>query len=67
MKRAEQVLDARDFDPGLVDGVYDQATADAITAFQEANGLSVTGLPNQQTLFALFVRNSGAGESAGSE
>jgi len=38
------------YDPGPVDGVYGQQTADAISQFQHANRLPVTGEPSPQLL-----------------
>ena len=38
------------FNPGPVDGVYGQQTADAISQFQHANRLPVTGQPSPQLL-----------------
>jgi hypothetical protein len=52
----ERRLAEEGFDPGASDGGFDDATARAVEAFQADRGLEVTGLPDQQTLFALFVR-----------
>lgn|GEM_PF-311500 len=41
------------FFEGLIDGVYDNITARAVTAFQHANGLSSTGVIDLLTLQAL--------------
>jgi hypothetical protein len=38
------------FNPGPVDGVYGRQTADAISQFQHANRLPVTGQPSPQLL-----------------
>jgi peptidoglycan hydrolase-like protein with peptidoglycan-binding domain len=38
------------FNPGPVDGVYGQQTANAISQFQQANRLPVTGQPSPQLL-----------------
>lgn len=46
------------FDPGEPNGVYTDQTATALEAFQTSRGLTVTGLPDQKTLFALFVQTT---------
>jgi peptidoglycan hydrolase-like protein with peptidoglycan-binding domain len=46
----EQLLDRLSFPPGKVDGVFDQDTAKAIEAYQQAAGLSVDGQPSTALL-----------------
>lgn len=41
---------------GAADQTFDEATAQALTAFQTERGFSVTGLPDQQTLFELLMK-----------
>ena len=41
---------------GDVDASFGEDTADALERFQEDRGLRVTGVPNQETFFALFMR-----------
>lgn len=54
LRRTQAVLSESDLYTGGVDGAYGPQTRAAITAFQEANGLEPTGLPDQRTLLALF-------------
>ena len=50
---------------GPPNGVYDQATFSAMSAFQIRSGLGATGMPTADTLKALGVRkNSGLGVSS---
>lgn len=51
----ERRLAEKGFDPGTADGDFTDRTAAALADFQTARGLEPTGLPDQQTLFALFV------------
>lgn len=46
-------LHAHNFNPGVVDGIWGRNTANALVAFQGANGLPQNGQPNQATLNAL--------------
>jgi hypothetical protein len=46
----EQLLDRLSFPPGKVDGVFDQDTARAIEAYQQAAGLTVDGQPSAALL-----------------
>ncbi|EEE44524.2 peptidoglycan-binding domain-containing protein [Roseibium alexandrii] len=43
-------LAAKGYDPGAVDGRMGPGTAQAISAYQQANGLLVTGQPSQALL-----------------
>lgn len=49
----EQLLLNQRYDPGSVDGVFDQDTAYGLTAFQKIQGLPPTGQPTAETLAAL--------------
>ena len=62
VQRAEEALAERGFDPGPADGTFDDATADALAAFQRDEGIPVTRLPDQQTLFALLLKGDAAPE-----
>ncbi|MGB3405619.1 MAG: peptidoglycan-binding protein [Microcoleaceae cyanobacterium] len=48
---------------GSVDGVYSQATADAVTAFQKAAGVNTSGIVDQQTWNRLFPPSQTVEES----
>ncbi|MEM9437021.1 MAG: peptidoglycan-binding domain-containing protein [Pseudomonadota bacterium] len=54
--RVKQRLSENGFDPGGLDHQFTDQTRTAIEAFQASKGIAVTGLPDQQTLFLLFVR-----------
>lgn len=54
MLRAQQSLKQQGVYPGALDGNYGQAMHTALNAFQEKNGIKVTGLPDQETLFRLL-------------
>ena len=41
-------------DPGVIDGVFDRQTREAIRAFQEASGLTPTGYMDQLTMLKLL-------------
>jgi hypothetical protein len=58
--RLQRRLADEGFDPITRNGTLDQATLDALTAFQADRGMPETGLPDQNTLFALFVQNKSA-------
>jgi hypothetical protein len=60
LRVAKQRLKAEGFDPGSEDGVFSDQTDTALRAFQTARGLQVTGMPDQQTLFQLFLKPSGS-------
>ena len=54
MRRAQQNLAERGFYESAVDGLYGKASRDAFEAFQRDKGITVTGLPDQETLYRLF-------------
>jgi len=49
----QRALNERGCNAGPVDGIIGPKTRGAIRAYQENEGLAVTGLPNQETLLAL--------------
>ncbi len=59
--RVEAVLAQEGFEPGEIDGQFDEASAQAVRAFQAEQSITVSGVPDQKTLFALFVRNASQG------
>jgi hypothetical protein len=54
LKRAQQALAEAGFYDGGIDGAYGPRTRDAFKAFQAAEGLEQTGLPDQVTLLRLL-------------
>jgi hypothetical protein len=54
MARVQDALKAAGFYAGGVDGQFGPQSQEALTAFQTAKGLEVTGLPDQRTLMALL-------------
>ncbi len=56
VRRIQQRLtDARLFS-ATISGEFDQTTSDALMAWQRANDLEPSGVPDQQTLHAMFRR-----------
>jgi peptidoglycan hydrolase-like protein with peptidoglycan-binding domain len=53
IRETERVLQAQGFKPGAVDGVMDQDTVNAIRAFQQREGLRMTGVLNPVTIARL--------------
>jgi len=53
VKRIQGQLRNCGYDPGPIDGVYGDRTADAVTSLQRQKGLEVTGVLNQPTLDTL--------------
>ncbi len=54
LRRLQQSLADLGHYGGAIDGIYGPVTRKAIEAFQEANDLKMTGLPDQRTLYILF-------------
>ena len=55
IKAIQSALSAKGFDPGDIDGEYGDDTASAVSAFQQANGLTVDGEVGPETAAALGV------------
>lgn len=53
VQEMQRLLAERGYDPGDADGYIGEDTREAISDFQRAEGLSVTGNPNEETLRAL--------------
>ncbi len=61
VRLSQATLRALDFDPGAIDGLWGQATARAISEFQNGNQLSESGELDEATCAALdSARQSGA-------
>lgn len=59
----QQNLNSKGFDAGSVDGVFGKNTRNALTNFQKAQNLEVTGELNQETLSALGVSIEGEAQA----
>lgn len=49
MREMQQLLAEQGYDPGPIDGFMGPRTASALKAYQEANGLAATGIPDSET------------------
>jgi peptidoglycan hydrolase-like protein with peptidoglycan-binding domain len=58
VKRAEEALVKKGFNPGAVDGVIDGRTQQALRDFQRMNNLRVTGLLDHETADKLGIKLS---------
>jgi peptidoglycan hydrolase-like protein with peptidoglycan-binding domain len=58
---AESQLKVAGYDPGPVDGIYDEQTASAVRKYQAANGIPVSGLLDEPTRTALMPGHDNAG------
>ncbi len=54
IRRIQQALAHKGFDPGIIDGVWGRRTEGAVRAFQAANGLAVDGIVGKNTRLSLF-------------
>ena len=64
VKKVQQALKNLNYDIGKtgVDGILGSATEDAIKAFQEAKGLKITGVVDEETIAALEKASGSAGK-----
>jgi hypothetical protein len=60
----QQSLDNRGYDPGSIDGIIGQQTANAIRKFQQDNSLRVTGTATNETLTRLGLNTYDANGSS---
>ena len=63
MKLTQERLRALGYVPGPIDGIMGSGTAGALRAFQEQQGLRVTGRANPETLAALGIEDRRAGQN----
>jgi peptidoglycan hydrolase-like protein with peptidoglycan-binding domain len=59
VKQAEQTLKKKGYDPGAIDGVMDSQLHQALSEFQRANRLPVTGNLDDQTARMLGIKLAG--------
>jgi peptidoglycan hydrolase-like protein with peptidoglycan-binding domain len=55
MRKVEEALQAKGFDPGPINGQMDAQTQQALRAYQTKNGLAVTGMADPATAESLGV------------
>ena len=65
VRTLQEKLKQAGYDPGPVDGMFGGATARALRAFQEANGLPVTGQVDADLLVQLFSAVEGRASNGG--
>ena len=66
VKQAQEKLSALGKDVGSADGQMNSKTQQALSDFQQENGLQPTGQLDQQTLAALDLNQSGSAATGGS-
>lgn len=66
IKKVQEALKQKGYDPGASDGVMGSSTQDALRKFQSASGLKATGTLDAETAAALGVSPSGASGRSGS-
>ena len=67
MKKVEEALKAKGYDPGKIDGVVDDANRAAIRSFQKDKTLPITGTVDSRTAQELGVRIAKASDRAGTK
>lgn len=65
VRRIQQALKDKGFDPGKVDGIWGRNTITAVKQFQAQQGLEVDGVVGPQTTAALFAGTPSAPSTAG--
>ena len=55
MRRTQEILTEKGYDPGPVDGLWGERTETAVRAFQRDKGLTADGVLGPVTLDALFA------------
>ena len=56
IRKLEQALQAKGYNPGPVDGIMDKQTQDALREFQKKNNLAVTGNVDKETATKLGIQ-----------
>jgi len=59
VRRAQQALQTKGFDPGPIDGIIGPRTEDAIRSFQDRYGIKTSAKLDNQTLYALGAAEFG--------
>jgi N-acetyl-anhydromuramyl-L-alanine amidase AmpD len=65
VQQAQANLKIAGYDPGRVDGIFDERTAEAVRRFQVARSLPVSGLLDEQTRRVLLPGLDNAGDGEG--
>lgn len=66
-RRTQGALKQLGFYDGALDGAYGPQSRRALTRFQEARGLEVSGLPDEATLVELFFNSGNPAAAAGGD
>src|SRR6476620_1017723 len=67
MRKVEEALKAKGYDPGKIDGVVDDANRAAIRSFQKDKTLPITGTVDSRTAQELGVSIGKASDRAGTQ
>ena len=67
MRKVEEALKTKGYDPGKIDGVVDDANRAAIRSFQKDKSLPITGTVDNRTAEELGVRISKASDRTGTK
>jgi|SoiMethySBSTD1v2_1073268.scaffolds.fasta_scaffold1450612_1 peptidoglycan hydrolase-like protein with peptidoglycan-binding domain len=67
MRKVEEALKAKGYNPGKIDGVVDDTNRAAIRSFQKDKTLPVTGIVDNRTAQELGVKISKASDSPGTK
>ena len=67
MRKVEEALKTKGYDPGKIDGVVDDANRAAIRSFQKDKTLPITGTVDSRTAQELGVRIAKASDRAGTK
>src|SRR5205085_9540785 len=66
VRRIQQMLKEKGFDPGEIDGIWGRNTIAAVRQFQAKQGLEVDGVVGPNTTAALFAGTPPLSQAAGS-